>query len=243
MPRSPRRPTSQPRVVGGVDLAFRFVGRREGSGSAGRSAARLGLLVLLLAAVFGARCSFGGHDTSAQAARYDRFPVVPGAIERSDSTYEVRGDSGATGTYGRKRVYELPADLTAAEVMAFLRAHMPEGWTEPTDATCVRQLTTLPVPPGGTGGPPAPIPDGVGLLWTQSQLTVFAPGEDGPVLGERDGVDGFTFELSRDGETKLLTLDLPDFSCGVPQPDRQAEEFDNGPSPIKVVPTIPYPPG
>jgi len=136
-------------------------------------------------------------------------------------------------------VYELPHDLTAADVLGFLRANVPDGWTEPTDATCARRIEALPLPPAGTNGVPVTTPNGVVLLQTQSQLTVFAPGQDGAAPPDDDGIDGVTFTLSRDGDSKLLSLDSPTFSCGVPQPDRQAEEFDHGPTPVRVVPTVP----
>jgi hypothetical protein len=158
-----------------------------------------------------------------------------------ESTYEVQGDSGPTGRFGRRVVYELPDDTSAAEVMSFLRSNMPEGWTEPDDATCVRLLESHAPPPAVPGGTAITMPEEVVLLSRESQLTVYAPGEDGSG-GDDGSIDGFTFTLSRDGDQKLLTLDLVSMSCGVPQPDRQAEEFDNGPRPIQVVPTVPVAP-
>lgn len=161
---------------------------------------------------------------------------MPGAEKRSESTYELRSDGKPTGRYGRKVVYELPADTAGADVLAFLRSHLPAGWTEPTDATCAE---SMPVPPSGPDGNPIPVPDGIVLLNRGSQLTVLAPGEDGVPGPGAEGIDGFTFTLSRDGDQKLLVLDLPSLSCGVPQPDFLAEEFENGPTPIQVVPTVP----
>lgn len=63
-----------------------------------------------------------------------QFAVYPGANAVGRDRYAIAADGRDTGHDGVRVTYELPASVTASEVMSFYRANVPEGWTVATDA-------------------------------------------------------------------------------------------------------------
>jgi hypothetical protein len=171
-------------------------------------------------------------DVADQRALYNKFSPYPGAARISERSYEHVDDNEPLGRYGLTTVYELPAEAKAAAVLDFYRSHIPTGWTAVSDRTCDASMVraapiTVPTMtfPAGTPSIPTSLPDytNIGLMFRESELTVFAPGHD---WSNPTSVVGFTFRLSREGARKLLTLDEPLYSCGRPEPDTQAAAFD-----------------
>lgn len=164
-------------------------------------------------------------ETGAQAAIYDRFEPYPGSDLQSSRRYEHRADGNPTGHYGLEVVYRLPADVAADEVLDHYRRQIPPGWTEASDATCLGVLGGLPTPPAPAPGNTAAAPPGAESFRLQqrgSQLTVFT--DEADVTAGR--VEGLTLMLSRTPSGKFATLDGPTYSCGAPDGDRAAAEFD-----------------
>ena len=193
--------------------------------------ARVALLGVAAVVVCGAMAAvaFGRRDPAARRALYDEFPVFPGADEVSADAYRITGDGRPTRDRGLRVTYELPADVTAAEVIGFYRHNIPAGWTEASDATCAAMLERMPPPPTitlrtGTAPPPEPLDaQGFELLQRQSRLTVFTAGEKGTPDGSIDGVG---IALLRRGDRKFVVFDQPDFACGPPAVDSEAAAFD-----------------
>ncbi|HWM18831.1 MAG TPA: hypothetical protein VNO51_04035 [Ilumatobacteraceae bacterium] len=163
-------------------------------------------------------------DVEDRRASYGAFPLFPGAIERESERYEITSDGGGTGDYGLRVTYELPGEVTAAEVLGFYRSNIPDGWTSASDETCRRLREQIHEPPTATAlgmaiEQTAGAPD-YGLMQVDSQLTVFAPDATPP-----DG-DGITFSLQRRGEAKYLVADEPTFACGSDEVDTAGDDFD-----------------
>ena len=213
------RPAESGARVGGPH--YRFVMRA-------RTALPIGVAVVAACGVVVA-VALGWRDPASRRALYDEFPVYPGAKEVDADAYRITDDGRPTRDRGLRVTYELPADVTAADVIGFYRAHIPAGWSEASDETCLAMLERMPPPPtisvlAGTAPPPEPLDtNGYGLIQRESRLTVFEPGEDGTPDGSIDGVG---FSLSRRGDHKYVVLDAPDFACGPPQADIDATAFD-----------------
>jgi len=160
---------------------------------------------------------------------YSAFPVFPGAVESSESSYEITADGRGTGNYGLTVVYRLPPTVSSADVIGFLRSNIPTGWTEASDETCARSAARSPAPPapvptmrdGSAVEAPPPEPS-TALMLRRSRLTVFVDDSD-PSRG------GVTFALSGGGDEKWLTLDAATYTCqapGNPDVDPAADQFD-----------------
>lgn len=164
-------------------------------------------------------------DIEARRAIYEQFEPFPGSVKVSEDEYEIRADGRATGDFGLKVVFELPADASSTEVFDFFRSRAPTDWSVADDQTCVASLSgTVPPPPyTGPDAPPqatVPPPSAWVLINGRSQLTFLSP----PASNLRNGV---TFSLSREADTKLVTLDAAAYSCApVPAVDSQADRFD-----------------
>lgn len=176
-----------------------------------------------------AAVALGWRDPAARQAMYDEFPLFPGAEEVGADAYRITDDGRPTRDRGLRVTYELPADVTAAEVIDFYRQNIPAGWTEASDATCAAMLERMPPPPTitlRTGKAPSPEPldaRDFELLQRQSRLTVFTPGEKGTPDGSIDGVG---IALLRQGDRKFVVFDQPDFACGSQEVDSEAAAFD-----------------
>jgi hypothetical protein len=186
------------------------------------------LLILVASGVlFGRPFLARRGDVAHWRAIYGQVPIYPGATKTREVVEEVRADGVPQGSYSLQFVYELPSSATSAEVLAFLRSHLPSGWTTATTETCREQEYQYPPPmtaPGGavittqTTNPPLII------MNQRTTLTAFVEGKDG--LQGRD-LDGITFRLERDGPRKLLNVMAPVLSCGVPEADRDdSAKFD-----------------
>lgn len=164
-------------------------------------------------------------DVEERRSIYEQFAPFPGARETDAERYEIRGDDGGTGEYGLRVVYELPTEASAADVIDHYRSQIPDGWTAADDHLCELVVGALPPPPTmvDSTGLESPGDHGRHLMLTDSRLTVFTP--DGV---PRDGarVEGVTFALRRVGDAKYVVADEPDFACGAPGRDREAEDFD-----------------
>jgi hypothetical protein len=202
----------------------------------GRRTARcisVGLVLLILLAaglVLGRPFLARRSDVARWRAIYRQVPIYPGATKTREVVEEVRADGVPEGSYSLQVVYELPSSATSSEVLAFLRSHLPSGWTTASTETCREQEYQYPPPmtaPGGvvittqttlTTNPPLII------MNQRMEFTAFVEGKDG--LQGRD-LDGVTFRLERDGPRKLLNVMAPIFSCGVPEADRDdSAKFD-----------------
>jgi hypothetical protein len=199
----------------------------------GRRTARyvsVGVVLLILVAaglVFGRPFLARRSDVAHWHAIYSQVPIYPGATKTHEVVEEVRADGVPQGSYSLQIIYELPSSATSSEVLAFLRSHLPSGWTTASTETCRQQEYLYPPPmtaPGGavitaqTTNPPLII------MNQRTTLTAFVEGKDG--LQGRD-LDGVTFRLERDGPRKLLNVMAPILSCGVPEADRDdSAKFD-----------------
>jgi len=177
-----------------------------------------------------ANAVIGGSNVVFDAADrrwvYDHFPVFPGASEADAERYEIMSDSGGTGHFGLRVTYELPSDAVADDVIGYYRAQIPAGWMVADDQTCRSLIEWGATPPTMVGAEitePSAEKDDLVLMFTESHLSVFAPGGS-PFDGGADS--GVTFALHRVGEAKYLIADQPDFACGPSEPDRFALEFD-----------------
>jgi hypothetical protein len=203
----------------------------------GRRTGRLILGGVLLSTLVGAGLLFGRPllarraDVAHWRAIYGQVPVYPGATKTREVVEEVRADGVPQGEYSLQLVYELPSSTTSSEVLAFLRANLPPGWTTASTETCRQQEYLYPPPmtaPGGavittqTTNPPLVI------MSQRTELTAFVEGKDG--LQGRD-LEGVTFSLKRDGHRKLLDVMAPVLRCGGPEADRDdSAKFDAPPS-------------
>jgi hypothetical protein len=158
---------------------------------------------------------------------FSQVPIYPGATKTHEVVEEDRDDGVPQGTYSLQVIYELPSSASSSEVLAFLRSHLPSGWTTASTETCRQQEYQYPPPmtaPGGavittqTTNPPLVI------MKQRTTLTAYVDGKDG--LQGRD-LDGVTFRLERDGPRKLLDVMAPILSCGIPEADRDdSAKFD-----------------
>ena len=153
----------------------------------------------------------GGQSVAEQRALFAQLPVFPGAVKIIDEDYSIAQDSGPA-TRAARIVFRLPPAVSAADVLGFYRSGKPTGWTEPSDEFCRRQLAVMPEVDPAT----------VRLLHQRTQLTLFAPG-GGPAMIYGTGVN---VTLGRDGADKLVRLDVPVVSCGVPEADFDVTNFD-----------------
>ena len=199
----------------------------------GRRTARyisVGVVLLILVAAgltFGRPFLARRSDVAHWRGIYSQVPIYPGATKTREVVEEVRADGVPQGEYSLRLVYELPSSATSSEVLAFLRSHLPSGWTTASTETCRQHEYLYPPPmtaPGGavimtqTTNPPLVI------MNQRMVLTAFVEGKDG--LQGRD-LDGVTFFLERDGPRKLLDVMAPVLSCGVPEADRDdSARFD-----------------
>jgi hypothetical protein len=169
-------------------------------------------------------------DVEDRRSIYEQFAGFPGAREVGSERYEIPDDSGGTGEHSLRVTYQLPHDVSAAEVIGHYRSQIPDGWTAADDHMCEAAIGALPPPPTMIGSastePSAGHQDK--LMLTESQLTVFTPGGS-PLDDGR--VDGVTFTLRRVADTKYLIADLPAFACGPSEPNRDARDFDAPPHP------------
>jgi hypothetical protein len=184
------------------------------------------LLILVAAGLVFGQFLARRADVAHWRALYGQVPIYPGARKARQVVEEVREDGVPQGEYSLRLVYELPSSATSSEVLAFLRSHLPSGWTTASTETCRQQAYQYPPPmtaPGGvaittTTNPPLII------MKQRMELTAYVEGKDG--LQGRD-LDGVTFSLERDGNRKLLNLTAPILSCGVPEADwNDSAKFD-----------------
>jgi hypothetical protein len=188
-----------------------------------------GVLLILVASglVLGPPLLARRGDVAHWRAIYGQVPIYPGATKTREVVEEVRADGVPQGSYSLLQVYELPSFATSSEVLAFLRSHLPSGWTTASTETCRQQEYLYPPPmtaPGGavittqTTNPPLVI------MSQRTTLTAYVDGKDG--LQGR-AVEGATFLLERDGPRKLLNVMAPALSCGGPEADRDdSAKFD-----------------
>jgi hypothetical protein len=178
---------------------------------------------LLLGRPFLARRTNVAH----RRAIYGQVPTYPGATKAREVVEEVRADGVPQGEYNLQLVYELPSSTTSSEVLAFLRSHLPSGWTTASTETCRRREQLYPPPmtaPGGAVITTQSTNPPLVIMNQRMSLTAFVDGKDG--LQGRD-VEGVTFSLEREGNRKLLNVMVPVLSCGVPEADRDdSAKFD-----------------
>jgi hypothetical protein len=161
------------------------------------------------------------HDVAVRRSLYQSLPIFPGAVKVGERSFALDSDGVPTGDYGLTMTYRLATPATASEVIVFLRANLPPGWTEASDQICARLGAQMPPPPlatappgsgnASTAPPTTATRRPLVLMPQDGELTLFAPDK---APDDEQRWTGVTIKVSPiRGRAERLVLTEATFTC------------------------------